>query len=386
MILLKVFVSSVQKELHEERMAVSVLLTTDPFLSGCTVPRLFEAYPAPLHPHKQGYLKLLQTCYMYMLIVGSEYGHVLEDGLSATHQEYRLARELRLPTLVCIKGADEFPREKKEAEFLEEIRADGQKYSRFQSINDLVKITRDRLIKHIRSTFDTLPTTQQDTQAKESICSASMFERQPVGTIDLSALDMDLARQLVAAAEDKPAEKLNDDSVVEALVSRGYLWFDQNERTYRPSAAAVLLLAKIPSKVFPQARLQLDAYAGDEKDASPVDAVFIDRPLSFAVEQAVAFILRNTRHPLGVRELRRVKSNQYPQEALREVLVNAVAHRDSRRWGKGCHRGFFSPCSRLQSGTSSRQSGHCNDQPGRRAVQSQESPCSTRLDLVRADG
>lgn len=41
---LKVFISSVQKELREERAALGGLLATDPFLAGTTVPRLFEEY------------------------------------------------------------------------------------------------------------------------------------------------------------------------------------------------------------------------------------------------------------------------------------------------------------------------------------------------------
>ena len=47
---LRVFVSSVQKELDEERMELRVLLSSDPFLQRYTVPRLFEKYPAPNTP------------------------------------------------------------------------------------------------------------------------------------------------------------------------------------------------------------------------------------------------------------------------------------------------------------------------------------------------
>jgi len=47
MIRLKVFISSVQKELREERAALGGLLATDPFLASSTVPRLSEEYPVP---------------------------------------------------------------------------------------------------------------------------------------------------------------------------------------------------------------------------------------------------------------------------------------------------------------------------------------------------
>ncbi len=38
----KVFISSVQKELADERLAVQILLSTDPFLAEHCVPILFE--------------------------------------------------------------------------------------------------------------------------------------------------------------------------------------------------------------------------------------------------------------------------------------------------------------------------------------------------------
>ena len=56
MIQLKIFISSVQKELRRERIAVGGFLATDDFLRDCTAPRIFEDYPQPLHPNPKGYL------------------------------------------------------------------------------------------------------------------------------------------------------------------------------------------------------------------------------------------------------------------------------------------------------------------------------------------
>ncbi len=87
-------------------------------------------------------------------------------------------------------------------------------------------------------------------------------------------------------------------------------------------------MAKSPSKAFPQARVQLDAYVGETRDARPLDSILVDKPLPAAIEQAVAFIRRNTAQPLKVEGLRRVNAEAFPQDALREAIVNAVAHRD----------------------------------------------------------
>ncbi len=86
MIRLKVFISSVQKELRTERIAIGNFLSTEDFLRECTAPRIFEDYPQPLRPNKKAYLDLLRQCQVYLLLIGREYGADAGDGLSATHE------------------------------------------------------------------------------------------------------------------------------------------------------------------------------------------------------------------------------------------------------------------------------------------------------------
>jgi hypothetical protein len=52
------------------------------------------------------------------------------------------------------------------------------------------------------------------------------------------------------------------------------------------------------------------------------------------IDRAIAFIERNTRHPMKVVGLNRVRLDEYPVEALREALVNAVAHRQYEDAGR----------------------------------------------------
>lgn len=93
---LRIFVSSVQKELEDERLIVQNLVNTDPFLSAHCVPVLFEFEPASPRKALEGCLESLDGCNTYLLIVGSEYGTAL-NGLSITHTEYRRAKEKNSP-------------------------------------------------------------------------------------------------------------------------------------------------------------------------------------------------------------------------------------------------------------------------------------------------
>jgi ATP-dependent DNA helicase RecG len=331
---MKVFISSVQKELAEERMAVQILLSTDAFLQRHTVPRLFEYTPAPLKPNKKGYLDLLGTCNVCLLILGEKYGDKNADtGLSATHEEYHLAKEHGLPILPCVNGGRSFPREREAKALFAEIKSDGYTYSRFKTLEDLQKAVRDRLVEHVETTYDASPTADDNRDAAQNIAVADLFERQRLDIVRWEELDKDLGRRMVVAAEEVGTDTLSDEDVREQLVDRGYLWFNPETNTYFATAAGILLFAPDPSRAFPHARIQIDAYVGTERTARADDYEFLRGPVTSVLDDAVRFVQRNTRHPMRVVGLRRVRVDEYPETALREALVNAIAHRDYREAG-----------------------------------------------------
>mgnify|MGYP002789983593 CR=1 FL=1 len=71
---LRVFVSSVQKELEDERLIVQNLVSTDPFLSTHCTPVLYEYEPASPTKAMEGCIEALDDCHVYLLIVGVQYG------------------------------------------------------------------------------------------------------------------------------------------------------------------------------------------------------------------------------------------------------------------------------------------------------------------------
>jgi ATP-dependent DNA helicase RecG len=108
-----------------------------------------------------------------------------------------------------------------------------------------------------------------------------------------------------------------------------------------PSLAAVALFGTATARHLPQSGVDAVAYPGLEKDYAAIERATLRGPLvplmtssgelvePGLVDSAVAFIRRN----VGVRaELvggtRRVETPGLPVEPVREVLVNAVIHRD----------------------------------------------------------
>lgn len=100
---LRVFVSSVQKEIEDERLVVQNLLSTDPFLAAHCVPVLYEFEPASPTPAVEGCLRSLDRCQVYVLIVGVQYGTPV-DGLPAVEAQLS-ARQRKIMAQAVVTGS-----------------------------------------------------------------------------------------------------------------------------------------------------------------------------------------------------------------------------------------------------------------------------------------
>ncbi len=330
---LRVFVSSVQKELEDERLIVQNLVNTDSFLSAHCVPVLYEFEPASPDKALEGCLKALDTCQIYVLIVAVQYGSLVGD-LSVTHAEYRRAKAKKLPVLAFIKGDRNVKREEATDAFLREIDADGPKYKRFGNVIELQKEVRAALVKFLKDSLGIIPSGDENEIAQQTIEATSTFESQPLNRIRWTELDHSVVRRLVALAENRNPNDLVAPDLLSGASLRGLIWQDSSSGEHYATAAGIVLLAKDPSAVFPQCRILADAYRGAEADGDPRDHEDIRGPMPLAVDRALAFIDRNTRHPMKVVGLNRVRLDEYPVEALREALVNAVAHRQYEDAGR----------------------------------------------------
>lgn len=83
------------------------------------------------------------------------------------------------------------------------------------------------------------PTANDNRQADENIAVADLFERQRLDALEWKNVDGDLARRMVAAAEEVDADTLSDDDVLEQLVDRGYLWLDMESSKHFATAAGI---------------------------------------------------------------------------------------------------------------------------------------------------
>ena len=330
---LRIFVSSVQKELEDERLIVQNLVNTDPFLSAHCVPVLYEFEPASPAKALDGCLEALDGCHVYLLIVGVQYGTLVGE-LSITHAEYRRAKETGLPVLAFIKGERQVQREEGTVALLAELDADGPKYKRFGNVIELQKEVRAALVKLLRDRFGIAPTSDENQIAEQTIEATSVFESRTLDRVRWRDLDLNVARSLIAAAEKRKPDELAEEDLLAGAALRGLVWHDPASGEHYATAAGIVLLARDPSAVFPQCRILADAYRSTEPDGDPRDHEDIRGPMPLAIERAIAFIDRNTRHPMRIVGLNRVRLDEYPVDGLREALVNAVAHRQYEDAGR----------------------------------------------------
>ena len=323
---LRLFVSSVQKELEDERLIVQNLVSTDAFLSAHCLPVLYEFEPASPARALDECLASLDRCQVCLLIIGVQYGVAVGE-LSITHAEYRRAKERRLPVLAFIKGDRSLKRESGVESLLAELETNGLKYKRFGNVIELQREVRAALVKLLHERYAMTPTSDENEIASQTIEATSAFESRPLDRIRWEDLDHGVVRRLIAAAEQRAPEILSDADLLAGAALRGLLWKDPESGVYYATAAGIVLLAHDPSAVFPQCRILADVYRGTEPDGNPRDHEDIRLPMPDAIDRAIVFIDRNTRHPMRVVGLNRVRLDEYPIEGLREALVNAAAHR-----------------------------------------------------------
>ena len=103
----QIFISSVQKELAEERRALRDFVHGDPLLRRFFDVFLFEDIPATDRRADEVYLQQVDRCGIYIGLCGLEYGAEDGYGLSPTEREFDRASAASKVRLIFVKGADD---------------------------------------------------------------------------------------------------------------------------------------------------------------------------------------------------------------------------------------------------------------------------------------
>jgi ATP-dependent DNA helicase RecG len=165
------------------------------------------------------------------------------------------------------------------------------------------------------------------------------FELRPVPKATLS--DLERRRLIQYFGEVRRLEVPADEDVTgweRLLVTPGFMVEEVGRAM--PTAGGLLLFGKNPRRFLPQAGITAVAYPGTEKDYAAIERPpILGAPLvplrspyglveSSLIDMAFDFVRRNIRHWSTLRGAERVDYSDYPEEAVREAIINALVHRD----------------------------------------------------------
>lgn len=103
----------------------------------------------------------------------------------------------------------------------------------------------------------------------------------------------------------------------------GFITVNTPGGAYIPTIAGLLLFGENPEDFLVQSKIKAEAHDGDKIITSDIAG-----PLLLLPDKIKEFFDKNMRTFTEIREFKRVEIPEYPWEALREALVNAIVHRD----------------------------------------------------------
>ncbi len=158
------------------------------------------------------------------------------------------------------------------------------------------------------------------------------YDAEPVADATLDDLDQDITSTLLArvrARSPRAFAKLSDEH---ALVRLGAAI--EIDGAIHPTLAGMLCLGSYPQQFFPQLFMSFVAIPGTELGVPGpsgerfLDNQSLDGPVPVMLADALGALQRNMNRAAVVRGLLREDRFDYPLEVLRELLVNALMHRD----------------------------------------------------------
>lgn len=306
---IRIFISSVQKEFTDERRALLDFIQGDALLHRFCDVFLFEDAPASDKPPDGIYLDEVASCDIYLGIFGNRYGNIDAHGVSPIHREFQEATRLDKYRIVYIKGAEDSLREPKMQALINDASMVLNR-KRFATTSELVSGVYASLVEYL---------------AKRELIRFSPFDATFCRNATLDDLDDEKIVRFSGLARRGRNFPLSEETPpLEILTHLNLL--DKG----RPTHAAVLLFAKQPQRFLISSEVKCAHFHGTTV-SKPIPSYQVYKGTVFdLVDQAKDFVLSKIDLWVGTRAESTQVPTAYeiPQEVVAEAIVNAVVHRD----------------------------------------------------------
>ena len=165
------------------------------------------------------------------------------------------------------------------------------------------------------------------------------YDIRPVLDTGYESLDQERLENYFRIVLDREAPALNDHESLRRILTNIDILAETDHATVA-TAAGLLLFGDYPNRRLPQAGITATAFPREDKDYDTVDEEMIRGPLvsihnarmrlvdKGVIDRAVDFVDRNMGTVAWLEGGRRLRKKALPLDAVREAIVNAVAHRD----------------------------------------------------------
>ena len=294
--MVKLFISSVQREFEKERREVAAYIRQDAVMGRFFEPFLFEELPAKDVSAQQAYLTEVKDTDVYLGIFGVDYGYEDAEGISPTEREYDCATANHKYRVVLIKRAED--RHPKEKALIRKAEQDVVR-NMFGSPEELRSAVYAALVHYL---------------VLRGFLHYGPFDAawHPEATID--DLDREKIRWWTGMAREKRNYPIAySEENVHRILNSLHLISDDG----RVTNAALLLFAKDPQKWFVSSTVKCVQFYGTKVQKPLASQQIYGGSVFEVVDQAVAFVMSHIDARVG----ERTQSAQVPTAALANPLT-----------------------------------------------------------------
>lgn len=322
----RIFVSGVQKELKQERLAVKELVSENILLKEHFTVFLFEEQPAKSKPAGKAYLEEVNKRDVYIGIFGKRYGSVGAQGVSATEREFRQAKEQKKEIFIYLKGKNDSKRDKKLRDLINAIKkpGTGYVYKRFDNIPELKRHIFESLVIFLK---------------EKGVISKFPFDSMICREATYKNIAQELVKNFLENRAAKRKIEIPKISIKNFLI-RTIKVVRVEDGILKPTNAGVLFFCDNAEDFIPQSIVKIARFKGTTR-IKFIDSQELTGPFYKILDDVESFFRRNTRLASKIVEFKRVDIPEYPFEAIREGVVNAMAHRDYFRRGANIQIDIF---------------------------------------------
>jgi predicted HTH transcriptional regulator len=304
---LKIFISSHQKEFKKERKEIKNFIENTKPYSDLFDAFLFEDVPSIGKNPKKIFSKEVLNSDIFIGLIGENYGEILENGLSATEYEFELFKENKDISKAFMFILENLEGDNNTKKFINKARK--ITYNRFNKTN---------VIKKVQNSLDAFISR---TVHEKSLPFDKRFEHE----ITLSDIDIEQVKYFIKKSNLN--DDISNDKKLENFLINKVKVLRKSENNLKICNTGILFFCKKPQYFISQHEVKIARFQTRDK-IHIIDSVELKYPMLKLLDEIKKFINKQLKVAQKIDGFRRIDIPEYPYDALREAIINAIVHRN----------------------------------------------------------